>query len=222
MPIALAGLRRSAQRGVSLLFALLALAAMLLAAVALVRSVDSGGLVLGNLAFKQETTSAGDNAAERARAWLISGVNLNADNPAVGYYATSLDALDVTGRLTSAANPMAVVNWGDGDSCACRNTTPATCSACTLTPSNAISLNGGRVTARYVIARMCPLVGAVNAANACARPAGFALSQSSARGEIEPGARDATAPAAMTPYYRITVRSVGARNTVSFTETIIH
>ena len=143
-------------------------------------------------------------------------------NPALGYYATSLDALDVTGRLTSATNLMAVVNWGDAESCACRTTTPATCSACTLTPSDAISLNGGRVTARYLIARMCPLVGAANAANACARPAGVALSQSSVRGEVESGGRDAAAPAAMTPYYRITVRSVGARNTVSFTETIIH
>lgn len=217
------GRRRAAQRGVSLLFALLALAAMLLAAVALVRSVDSGALVLGNLGFKQEATSAGDNAAERARTWLLtSGVNLNDDSPGAGYYATSLDALDLTGRLTSVANPMAVVNWGDLDSCACRTTTPATCSACSVTPSNAISLNGGRVTARYVVARLCPFVGAADAANACARPAGVALSQAAARGELEGGVRDATAPTAMTPYYRITVRSVGARNTVSFTETIIH
>ena len=220
--VAVAGVRRSAQRGVSLLFALLALAAMLLAAVALVRSVDSGGLVLGNLAFKQEATSAGDNAAERARTWLLSGANLNADNSAMGYYATSLDALDVTGRLTSSASPMAVVNWGDANSCACRTTIPATCSACTLTPSDAISLNGGRVTARYLIARMCPSVGAADAANACARPAGVGLANNAARGELEPESRDASTPVAMTPFYRITVRSVGARNTVSFTETIIH
>ena len=64
--------RRTAQRGVSLLFALMALAAMLLAAVALVRSVDSGALVLGNLGFKQEATQAADRAAEVARAWLLT------------------------------------------------------------------------------------------------------------------------------------------------------
>ena len=57
----------------SLLFALLALAAMLLAAVALVRSVDSGALVLGNLGFKQDATSAGDSAAELARADCCPG-----------------------------------------------------------------------------------------------------------------------------------------------------
>lgn len=217
------GQRRPAQRGVSLLFALLALAAMLLAAVALVRSVDSGGMVLGNLGFKQEATSAGDNAAERARTWLLtSGVNLNADSPANGYYATSQDALDMTGRLTSAANPMAVVNWGDADSCACRLTTPATCSSCTQTPANAIPLNGGRVTARYLIARLCPSVGAVDAANPCAKPAASALAQAAARGEIRIGSEARPALVATTPYYRIVVRTVGARNTVSFTETIIH
>lgn len=214
---------RRSQRGVSLLFALLALAAMLLAAVALVRSVDSGALVLGNLGFKQEATSAADMAAEQARTFLASGVNLNANGGAgSGYYATSLDALDLTGRLTSTTSPMAVVNWGDADSCACLSTTPASCSACTVTPSNAIALNGGQVSARFVIARLCPAVGAPSAANACARPASVALSQAATRGELEGGVRAPAPPAVMTPYYRIVVRSVGARNTVSFTETIIH
>ena len=41
------------QKGVVLFFALIALVAMSLAAAALVRSVDSGVLVAGNLAFKQ-------------------------------------------------------------------------------------------------------------------------------------------------------------------------
>ncbi len=88
----------------SLLFALMALAAMLLAAVALVRSVDSGALVLGNLGFKQEATQAADRAAEVARAWLLTtAVDLTADSPANGYYATSQDNLDPTGRVTTAA-----------------------------------------------------------------------------------------------------------------------
>jgi hypothetical protein len=81
------GLHRS-QRGVSLLFALLALAAMLLAAVGLVRSVDSGARVLGNLGFKQAATAAADRTAERARGVLAApGFDLNTDAPAGnGYY----------------------------------------------------------------------------------------------------------------------------------------
>ena len=66
--------RHAAQRGVSLIFALLALGAMLLAAVALVRAVDSGALVLGNLGFKQDATSAADRATEYARTCL-NGIN---------------------------------------------------------------------------------------------------------------------------------------------------
>ena len=76
---------RTAQRGVSLLFALMALAAMLLAAVALVRSVDSGALVLGNLGFKQEATRPPNRAAE-VRA-LVEGLprrsTLTVDSPAL-------------------------------------------------------------------------------------------------------------------------------------------
>ncbi|MDP1690777.1 MAG: pilus assembly protein PilX [Burkholderiaceae bacterium] len=196
---------------------------MLLAAVALVRSVDSGGMVLGNLAFKQEATAAADIAAERARTWILSnGALLNADSPANGYYASSQDALDPTGRLTSAANPMAVARW-DTDSCACMTSTPATCSQCSHTPSNPAPLGtGATVTARYLITRLCPSIGVVDAANACAKPASTALSQASARGEIRIGSEARPTAVTMTPYYRIIVRTVGARNTVSFTETIIH
>ena len=212
----------NSQRGVSLLFALIALVAMMLAAVALVRSVDSGAMVLGNLGFKQDTTSAGDSGAELARAALMSGLDLNVDQPTIGYYATSQDNLDPTGRVTSTATPLAVINWGDSDSCACLSASPATCSSCSRLPSAAQSLNGGKVTARWLITRLCPSTGAVSAANACAKPASALISQASARGEIRIGAEARPTQTATTPYYRIIVRTVGGRGTVSFTETILH
>lgn len=217
------GQRLRSQRGVSLLFALMALGAMLLAAVALVRSVDTGGLVLGNLAFKQEATAAADIAAERARTWIATaGPLLIADSPANGYFASSQDGLDPTGRLTSDANRMAVVRW-DASSCACMTSSPQTCSQCSHTPSNPFSVDAsGAVTARYLITRLCPSAGAVDASNACAKPASTALSQASARGEIRIGAEARPTAVSNAPYYRIIVRTVGARNTVSFTETIIH
>lgn len=216
---------QSSQRGISLLFALLALVAMLLAAVALVRSVDSGALVLGNLGFKQDATSASDRAAEIARTALLgSGLDLNVDQPSIGYYATSQDNLDPTGRITSATTPLAVVNWGDSDSCACLSTSPATCSSCSRQPSAAQTLNSGgvSVSARWLITRLCPSTGAVSATNACAKPASLALSQAAARGEVRVGSEGRPAQTATTPYYRIIVRTVGGRGTVSFTETILH
>ena len=60
----------SRQRGVVLFFALVALVAMSLAAVALIRSVDTGTIIAGNLAFKQSATSAGDAGIEAAITWL--------------------------------------------------------------------------------------------------------------------------------------------------------
>jgi len=213
-----------AQRGVSLLFALLALAAISLAAVALVRSVDSGTLLIGNLSFKQDATSAADRVAERARAWLMApGRDLTADSAGgVGYYASSQDNLDPTGRLTSSSNPMAVVNWGDADSCACLSTSPASCSSCSRLPSDEISLNGGAVRARYLITRLCPSTGAVVATNACAQPAASALTTAKSRGEVRVGTETRPAETAQVPYYRIIVRTVSGRNTVSFTETVIY
>lgn len=211
---------RGAQRGVSLLFALLALVAMMLAAVALVRSVDSGALVLGNLGFKQEATAAADRMAEFARGRLSPpAFDANFDSLGNGYYATSQDALDPTGQLTTAVNPLAVVDWQEPDSCACRSTTPVTCSSCSRVPSNERTYNGVRT--RYLITRLCPLTGPISATNACAKPASTAISNSAQKGELNPqnGRLESVVAA---PYYRIIVRSVGSRGTVSFTETIIH
>ncbi|TXC66592.1 hypothetical protein FSC37_14450 [Piscinibacter aquaticus] len=73
-----------------------------LAAVALVRSVDNSALVIGNLGFKQSATASSHMATERALARLranASGTTLDDDGAAgTGYFATSQDNLDVTGR----------------------------------------------------------------------------------------------------------------------------
>jgi len=58
----------ASQAGLSLIFALLALVALSLGAVALIRSVDGGTLVLGNLGFKQDATVSTEKATESAAA----------------------------------------------------------------------------------------------------------------------------------------------------------
>jgi hypothetical protein len=214
---------RTGQLGVSLLFALLALAAISLAAVALVRSVDGGSLVIGNLGFKQDTTRAADRAAEAARAWLAGGGNdLTLDGASgTGYYATVQGNLDPTGQLTTASNRMAVVNWGDADSCACF--AAGTCLTCSIAPSNEITLNGGSVRASYVITRLCPNTGAVSdTTNQCAQPVSLTADENRDKTGQCYGCEPPVMPLTQAPYYRIIVRTVGARNTVSFTETIVH
>jgi hypothetical protein len=155
---------------------------------------------------------------------MFSGLDLNQNQPSIGYYATSLDNLDPTGRVTSASNKLAVVNWGDADSCSCF---PATCSQCSILPSPEIPLDDvvladSKLKARYLITRLCPSTGAAGAANVCAKPASTLLSQASARGEIRIGAESRPAQSSTPPYYRIIVRTVGARGAVSFTETILY
>ncbi len=212
--------RTAAQRGVSLIFALLTLAVMSLAAVILVRSVDTGAQVLGNLGFKQDATAASDRATEAAIAWLQTngGATLDGNVTTAGYYATSLDNLDPTGRATSATNKLAVVNWGESDSCNC--VSAGTCDSCTVLPSSEITYGGNR--SRYLISRICQKAEPVSATNVCARPAAASTSDAASRGEVRAGTELRPTKLVSNPYYRIIVRTVGGRNAVSFTETIVH
>lgn len=76
------------QNGVVLFFSLIALVVMSLAAVALIRSVDTNTLISGNLAFKQSATISADAGLETALKWLDTNqAVLDADDVANGYYA---------------------------------------------------------------------------------------------------------------------------------------
>ncbi len=206
------------QRGVSLIFALIALVVISLAAVALVRSVDTTSLVIGNLGFKQDATSAASQAAESAVAYLNAnvGVTLQTDQSASGYYASSRDSLDVTGQ-GSTSNTRAVVDWTGSGNCALY---PASSFGTCVAPSAEISLNGGANKARYVITRLCSAEGAPSAVD-CAVPTGSALTGGGNKGVQDYKAGKAQALVTNSQYYRIVVRSTSARGTVSFTETMV-
>lgn len=80
----------SNEKGVVLFFALIALVAMSLAAVALIRSVDTNSVISGNLSFKQSTLISADRGVETAITWASGNIAaLNADAPGNGYYATA-------------------------------------------------------------------------------------------------------------------------------------
>lgn len=216
------GLRtRRSERGISLLFALIALVALALASVALVRSVDTGALVIGNLGFKQDATATADQVANQAIEWLAAesavngGTSLYADSVANGYYATSLDALDPTSN-GSSGNPTAIVDWDDNG---CDNAAGSPAPTC-IAPSAAAA--GGQNTGRWVITRLCKTAGAPGAAgNACSVPLTKVVVETGG-GECKYGNCARFGPASGGPYFRIVVRSVGARGTVSFTESIVY
>lgn len=211
------------QQGTSLVFALMALVVLSLAAVGLVRSVNTGALIAGNLSFKRDTTLSATAAAEQAITWLQAQAAvasaLDADNPAAAYFASAKDGLDVTGSSTSAGRPMQVVNW-DGR---CQGLPSASFSSCDVIPFVGTAVNGNRV--QWIITRLCDFDGVMGPANPkgsnlCSKPASEKLSGAIERGQLTGGKR--LTPVIATPYYRIVTRVEGPRNTVSFVETIVH
>lgn len=213
-------LRATAQRGVSLLFAMMALVAMALAAVALVRSVDTGSLVIGNLGFKQDTTAYADQASEAAITFLaanVSGAALNTHVPDEGYYATSFQTLDPVNQNPSTTT-RAVVDW-NGDNCA--SYTAGSFTGGCLEPRTSVSANGN--TTQYLITRLCESqLSATDATNVCASPLTTTAANSPTRGAIDYQNNARFAIPGAGPYFRIVVRAAGARNTSTLTETILH
>ena len=208
---------RRAQRGLSLLFALMALVILGFGAVALTRSVDTGTLIMGNLAMKEDTLLAGSSASEQAIAWLSSntgGATLDANDPAHGYYASSIDKLDPTGNHSTADNKLSLVNW-DGS---CNGADGSTYETCDVLPFTGTAVNGNKV--QWVITRLCDQVGAPSGTNLCVRPAASSTSTALERGELQPGGRISSGISG--PYYRVIVRVEGPRNTVSYTESLLH
>ena len=112
-----------AQQGVALIVALIVLGAMLLGGIAMMRSVDTGVLISGNLALRQAAVAAADRALETATRYVQTTTldNLRSTQDAAsGYYnshqsltrnqllnrATYIDAgaptiVDAAHRLTS-------------------------------------------------------------------------------------------------------------------------
>lgn len=220
---------RRAQRGVTLLFALLALVTLLLTTLALVRSVDTATLLLGNLGFKADATAAADKATRQAISWLtLNNASLNVDVTASGYYASTQELasngitvqppVDVTGQQLPGTTFRQLIDW-DGNGC--QATSSSTYTGCTVQPWSVGAINGNN--ARYVVFRLCNKAGdySTDTSISCAKPIASSSASASGKGELN-YASSARFTGTAGPYYRIVVRVLGARNTTSFTETIIH
>ena len=132
------------QRGVVLFIAMIVLVAMTMAGIAIMRSVDTGNLISGNLAFKQGTLQGGDYAVNGAVTYLLAQEftgALNNSNPSAGYMAIGYNA------MTEPPDWSADSAW-----------------------ANAVTVGTDATgnTAQYVINRLCDTQGAPNAVN-CAR-----------------------------------------------------
>lgn len=196
--------RLGRQRGLVLFIALIALVAMSLAGVALMRSVDTSTLINGNLTFKQVATSSGDSGPEGAVGWLttINASNsaidpwtdashpFNQDNTAVGYFS-SVDGFDLFAEAT----------WAAGHSA------PGTGTNYDATGLDATTGN----TVRYVVERMCRNANQILAESNCL----FSdSSEDNCTKQVIPNPPPCNDSGS--PIYRITARVTGPKNTVSY------
>ncbi len=207
------------QRGVSLIVVLVALLIIGFAAVALLRSSDTGTLVAGNLAFKKTALAAGDAGSETALAWLVANataVALYSDSADDGYYATTADGCDLTGSRTPNDDDDDV-NWTGTDPGGDCNM-DALAVAPVGVPAD--------YTVSYVINRVCNAAGDPNSVFAedgvtpmVCSAAGAGASQGSTRGGGSYGNLPLTGESQT--YYRITTRIDGPRNTVRYIQTLV-
>jgi Tfp pilus assembly protein PilX len=192
---------RKGQRGVVLFIALIVLVAMTLAGISLMRSVDSGTVSAGNLAFRQSATHAADLGAEAARAWLMTtSVNLYNDSSSNGYFATWQESIDLLGNDASKAD----FNW----------------------TSNSITTSGSYAgptgyTVRYVIHRLCQSTGdpTGSSANCVKTTTSSSITSTGTKGAAAYGSYAITVPTAA--LYRITVRVDGPRNTLGYIQSTL-
>jgi type IV pilus assembly protein PilX len=192
------------QRGLSLLIVLLALIAMSLAGLALVRSVDTTTLVAGNLAFRQSATISAETGVEAAIGYLRGTTTAALQSDGSGYYAKlPAAAIDFTGNATaSAADDF---DWSKATS---------------------VGTDAAGNSAAYVIHRLCDAAngGPIDPATCTTAPAQAAAVAS--EGGLVSGAtyRDPTLtgpPATAGGLYRITVRVTGPKHTVSYVQVIV-
>lgn len=217
------------QRGVVLFFALIALLAMSLAAVALIRSVDTSTMIAGNLSFKQSATSSGDTGIEAAVLWLAA---LDAANSNINILLDTTHPLNVTGGSNAAIDPLSGLNTGDWRSGGYYSNVNF---AVSLTDGTGIqwtnadstlvipSPDSSGNTIRYVIQRMCRNGNlAVGAANCL-----FSGALQDNNGQNIPLPQEVCSGtgcpvAGQTPQIRITSRTTGPKNTVSYVQAFVY
>lgn len=197
----MAGHRRSRgeQRGIVMWVALVVLIIMSLAGLAMMRQMGTGISVAGNVAFKQNATSIADVGTEAARAWYTTQATavLEQNAPAQGYYATW------SGTWGTTVDPTQF-DWAAG-------------AATATVGAGAADIAMGS-TSQYIIQRLCRDLGSIQApAQVCSD-----LEDDQMRSHGSFDYSSSPLPPSLKPYFRVTTRVVGPRNTVSYTQVILN
>ncbi len=180
-----------AQRGVVLLFAMIALVILLIGTAGLMRSMNTALFTAGNFAFKRDLTNQGERAMTTVLALLQTGALVNeatreANSSANNYSATLLPSNDQGLPLALLSNA-AFAGVG--------------------VAANDIAPAGMGVTVRYVVDRLCAAAGPLDAANCTLMNV-----------EVAGGSASCIScpPPPPVAVYRVTIRVDGPRGTQSF------
>ena len=192
------------ERGVVLFIALIVLVVMSLIGISMIRQGSSSQMVAGNLAFKEGAEAAADLGMERARDWLVlrTGADLEKD------FATNGTKTYVSNGLSVVFDPF-ILSDADWD--------PYKVPAKDLSNSDdpVIALKRQEYSVFYVIHRLCDKTGSITANNNLCI---LHIETSSTEG-IDYGN---AAVAGFMPYYRVTVRVRGPRNTTSYVQALLY
>lgn len=183
---------RAAQRGISLIIALLCLIALTLAGLALIRSTDTTNVISGNLAFRQaalHTTDVGVETAFDKIDDIAAATSLDRNYPSG--CATGGCTYYPTRQATDSAGIPTVINW-------------------TLVPSTTVD---NSYTVQYVLDRLCDAPTPVTDVRTQCMNTGAAIV-----GSKKAGVPSISKPVQV--YYRATVRVVGPRNTESIVQAL--
>jgi hypothetical protein len=190
-----------------LLITLLVLAAMALASVGMMRSVDTSVTAVGNLGFRRAADAAINQAVEnvvqnmQADGWLYAGA---LDDNFGYYYATiqpGANAQGIPAALLQHPTPSGVNRAGP---------------------------DGAGNTTLTVVERMCNATGPANPANCgiAAWGEGSGVKDDPNKANEFPlpdlGGESSSATGSGAPFYRVSVRVDGPKNTVSFAQAIIY
>jgi type IV pilus assembly protein PilX len=212
------------EKGIVLFFALLALAVMSIAAVALIRSVDTNALLSGNMVFRQSASTASNVAIEGVTENIAKNILL-ADSirhqPQLGYYANCSQFDTQPNALICDGSTLTTMVWDDANS--------------SLVPSqtdgndeirNGVDRQGNEI--RYIVERMCSYNDAeINAGAGAADAARCLMANSPSNvgncshniANIELYRR--CIAASDSPLYRVTLRIAGPKNTLTFMQSFI-
>lgn len=195
---------RHQQRGVVLVFAMIALVIMLIGAVAITRSMNSSQFNIGNIGFKRDLANQSERAVQMAMnavrtGGLLADPSLRIANLKTANYSA----------VKLADNPQGIPTILLAD-----DTTFATV-------GTAADIDTGlNVKVRYVVDRLATTAGACSAATCVfANQTVFGGSSSEwINSQTNSGAANNANPSAVPqqPVYRLTVKVTGPRNTLSF------